>query len=115
MLNIELMRGTRSRLIAVQEEWEIRNALDVGLKPDENMEFRSQEPKLQPHRPQGCVQQIQGHGFNKNQTVKDGSEPDVHRRGSVRGTKNTVTRGKNAGHMNPGKPRVQRRKENTEM
>ena len=26
------MRGARSRLTAVQEEWEIRNALDVELK-----------------------------------------------------------------------------------
>ena len=32
VLNTELMRGTRSRLTAVQDEWEIRNALDVELK-----------------------------------------------------------------------------------
>ena len=85
VLNTELMRGTRRRLTAVQEEWKIRYALDVELKL---MAFRSQEPKLEPRRAQGCVKQIPGHGVDKKWTVKDGSEPDVHRRGSVRGTSN---------------------------
>ena len=31
-LNTEFMRGARSRLRAVKEEWKIRNALDVELK-----------------------------------------------------------------------------------
>ena len=59
VLYTELMRGARSWLKVVQEEWEIKNALDVELK----LTFRSQEPELQRCRAQGSVQQIQGHGM----------------------------------------------------
>ena len=80
MLNTELMRGARSRLTAVQEEWGIRNALEA----DENITLRPQEPELQPCRAQGHIQHRDG--VDENPTVKDGIKPDVHRRGSVRGT-----------------------------
>ena len=118
------MTGARSRLTAVQEEWEIRKCLRCRIEADENVAFGSKEPKLQPCGAQGRVQQIRKHGVDENWTVKNETKPDVPRRGSVGGTsvgqcepvypfqrmfffaKTLVTGRKIAEHMHPGKPRV---------